>query len=282
MSQRVVAITGANRGLGLALVKRLASSSNSISKIILCSRDVKKGKEALESIQKEGKFRAEVAVAPLDMDSEESIDEFCTHIKKDYGRIHALVNNAGILIKDPSGNPEACLQKTAATNLFGVISLTERFLERDLIEWKGKILGVSSKLATSSFIREEELKKLLSNAHSIQDLNTVYMHMLNAVRAGTNSALFVPKFPFAEYSVLKRMLSIYFRLLATRHEVVERDLFVATLCPGWCKTDMGGAMATSSVESGTDVSYDLLTHESGANHPLQGKLIYKQGTGINV
>ena len=67
MKQKVVAITGANRGLGLALAKRLACSENIFTKIILCSRDAKKGKEALDALYKEAKPRAELEVASLDM-----------------------------------------------------------------------------------------------------------------------------------------------------------------------------------------------------------------------
>lgn len=281
MSQRVVAITGANRGLGLALAKRIATTNNFYSKVIICSRDEKKGREILEALYKEVKPRAELEVAALDMDSTESILAFSNNIKKKYGKIFALVNNAGILIKDPNIKPEV-LEKTASTNLFGLMTLTEKFLQDDLLEKNGKILGVSSKLATSSFVRDEELKKLLSNIKSADELRPVYEYMHSQVKAGNAGALFVPKFPFAEYSVLKRLLSVYFRLLSQRPQITDRDLFVATLCPGWCKTDMGGQMASNSVESGTDVSFDLLTQDTGAQHPLQGKLIYKVGTGISV
>lgn len=281
MSQRIVAITGANRGLGLALAKRLATSNNFYSKVILCSRDEKKGREVIEALQKKAKPRATLEAATLDMDSTDSIISFSNKIKEKYGKIFALVNNAGILIKDPSIKPEI-LEKTASTNLFGVMTLTNKFLQDDLIENKGKIIGVSSKLATSSFIRDPELKKLLSNVQSTDELKPIYDYMLKEVKNGNSSAMFVPKFPFAEYSVLKRMMSIYFRILSNKPEVMERDLFVATLCPGWCKTDMGGQMATNSVESGTEVSYNLLTEETSANNPLQGKLIYQLNTGISV
>lgn len=281
MSHRVVAVTGANRGLGLALVKRLATSNNFYSKVILCSRDAAKGKEALDALHKEGKPRANIEVAALDMDSDKSIDQFCTHVKKQYGQIHALVNNAGILVKDATIKPEV-LEKTASTNLFGMVNLTERFLRDDMLEKNGKLIGVSTKLATSSFIKDEELKKLLSNIKSQDEFRAIYEYMLNGIKAGNISSMFVPRFPFAEYSVMKRMMSIYHRLLTERKEVIEKDLFVATLCPGWCKTDLGGAMATNSVESGTDVSYELLTQETTADHPLQGKLIYKSNTGIKI
>lgn len=281
MSHRVVAITGANRGLGLALAKRIACSNNFYSKVILCSRDEKKGKEAINSILKEGNVRAELEAAILDMDSKESISRFTQDIKKKYGQIFALVNNAGILIKDPVVKPEV-LEKTASTNLFGVISLSDQFLEQDLLQRRGKLIGVSSKLASSSFIRDAELKNLLSNITRVESLQPVYQYMLEQVKANKASSLFVPKFPFAEYSVLKRMMSIYYRILAESATVQERGLFVATLCPGWCKTDMGGQMATNSVESGTDLSYQLLTEDSGASHPLQGKLIYASNAGVTV
>ena len=282
MKQKVIAITGANRGLGLALARRIATTDNSFTKVIICVRDVEKGKQVLENFYKEVKPRTEMDIAPLDMNNEDSMGAFCDLMKKDYGQIHALINNAGILIKDSSITPEENLEKTASTNLFGVISLSERFVQRDLIEKHGKILGISSKLATSSFIKDEKLKKLISEVDSTQNINTAYLHMMNAIKSGNIGAMFVPKFPFAEYSVLKRLLSRYYGLLSQRHEIKERDIFVATICPGWCKTDMGGEMASNSVESGTDITYDLLNQNIGATHPLQGKLIYAPNTGIDV
>lgn len=280
MKQKIVAITGANRGLGLALVKRIAESQNDFTKILLCSRDEKKGQDVKASL---GKQRIGIDIVKLDMANEESIETFCDSIGKTYGRLNSVVHNAGIMLKDEKDlEKEALFEKIAQTNLFGPISLTEQLLENDLLDEQGRLIFISSKLATSRFVRDDKLKQLLEEINSVQTINTAYAYIYKCLKEGKGNELFQAKFPFPEYSILKLLLSKYCKTLAQGDDIKKRNIFVASLCPGWCRTDMGGEMATNSIESGTDISYDLLTRDQSMLSSLEGQFVYKIGAGLNV
>lgn len=80
-----IIVTGANRGLGLEIVKGLKDCH-----IILAVRDVNRGYEVIKHL--EGSFD----VLSLDLTSEKSIESFVEVILSKYGRVDVLVNNAGI------------------------------------------------------------------------------------------------------------------------------------------------------------------------------------------
>ena len=281
MSKRIVAVTGANRGLGLALVKRLLKESN-YETILLCSRDVNKGKEVAKQLQDIEGASSKLDVAGLDMENQQSISDFCGFVKQKYGQVSAIVNNAGILFKEDTISSTDKFVRTAKPNLFGVVYLNDQILNQDLIQKKGKIVNLSSKLAHSSGIRDAELKEKVKSISSYDDIFDLYDWFLEVSKTDKAKGLFSPNFPYQEYSFLKLLLSKYTMLLSKDPRVTAKELEVYSMCPGWCKTDMGGQMASNTIESGTNVSYYLLNELQGINEKLQGKLVYKAGVGIDM
>ena len=279
MAQRVIAVTGANRGMGLALAKKLAAGEKGVSHVVLCSRDMKKGLEARDSL---GKVKAEVDVVELDMDSEESMDQFCLGVKEKYGKLHGLLNNAAINIKDPKYPKDKLFQKTAKTNLFGPVWLSEELIQKDLIERNGKILSTSWTMALSKFIIDEKLNKILGEINSCNGFDSAYNYILENLKEGNHEKLFRDKAPIPEYMSLKLLLSKYCKILSQDDNILKRDIFVASVCPGWCKTEMGGSNAPNTVESGAEVSYELFTQDLSAKSPLQGQLVQRGGKGKSV
>ena len=93
-NKKIVLVTGANRGIGFEACRQLAKNG---FKVILTSRDEKKGKEAAEKLKKEN---LDIVYHQLDVKDKESIKKLYSFVDKEFGRLDALVNNAGILI-DP-------------------------------------------------------------------------------------------------------------------------------------------------------------------------------------
>ncbi len=88
-----IIITGANRGIGYEAALQLARLAPS-EQIIIGSRDVATGKEAVQSIaQKTG--HKHLKCMALDLGSLASVKSFALALAKDNARISALVNNAG-------------------------------------------------------------------------------------------------------------------------------------------------------------------------------------------
>ena len=93
-NKKIALVTGANRGIGFEACRQLAKNG---FKVILTSRDEKKGKEAAEKLKKQ---KLNIVYHQLDVKDKESIKKLHSFIDKEFGRLDALVNNAGIMI-DP-------------------------------------------------------------------------------------------------------------------------------------------------------------------------------------
>jgi NAD(P)-dependent dehydrogenase (short-subunit alcohol dehydrogenase family) len=92
-SVRVSVVTGANKGIGLAIVRSLCKQFT--GDVYLTARDEGRGRAAVASLEAEGlspKFHQ------LDITSQESVDALKKFILEKYGGIDVLVNNAGMCL----------------------------------------------------------------------------------------------------------------------------------------------------------------------------------------
>ncbi|XP_031285487.1 (+)-neomenthol dehydrogenase-like [Pistacia vera] len=83
-------VTGANKGIGLEICRRLAS--NGIM-VILTARNEKRGVEAVENIRQSG--LSDVVFQKLDVKDSASVTSLATFIQTQFGKLDILVNNAG-------------------------------------------------------------------------------------------------------------------------------------------------------------------------------------------
>ncbi len=92
---KVILVSGGNRGLGLAACRQFAALGH---RVLLGSRDPAAGTAAAESI---GNGRVEAV--KLDVTSQPDVDALARHIDERYGHLDVLVNNAGIMIDGEDG-----------------------------------------------------------------------------------------------------------------------------------------------------------------------------------
>jgi len=95
--KKIVLITGANSGIGYEAVKALLESNKAQYHVYLCSRDLEKGKKALEQIRAEvPSVTSTVELLQLDVTDDDSIKKAYEHVQSTQGRLDALINNAGM------------------------------------------------------------------------------------------------------------------------------------------------------------------------------------------
>ena len=126
-------ITGANKGIGLAVAKNLISKNY---QVILACRDTLKGKKAQEFLGENAKF------LKLDLSRPSSISQFVNQINSDYSEIDVLYNNAGLIYRDFELTEEG-YESMLSVNYFGAYRLALMLLE-NLHRRSGRIVQVTS------------------------------------------------------------------------------------------------------------------------------------------
>lgn len=145
----IALVTGANQGIGLQVAKELVANGYTV---LLSSRNLKNGEIAANSIG-DGAIPIQ-----LDVTNQTSIVNAAERIRKEFGRLDLLVNNAAISHNGKPGRKlEELISKGRAsvasldevkavweTNVFGVIAVTQAMLPLIKESSAGRIVNVSS------------------------------------------------------------------------------------------------------------------------------------------
>jgi NAD(P)-dependent dehydrogenase (short-subunit alcohol dehydrogenase family) len=137
--KRTVLVTGANRGIGLAIARELAELGHSV---LLSARDIKAGEDAARSLRRLG-----LAVAPIHMDLTvaASIDAAINAIHQSGRSVDVLVNNAGVLHEKPLLElTDAEIAASISVHLTGPLRLIRALVPTMVARGYGRIVNVSS------------------------------------------------------------------------------------------------------------------------------------------
>nr|WP_263326910.1 SDR family NAD(P)-dependent oxidoreductase [Neobacillus sp. Marseille-Q6967] len=145
--KQVALVTGGNRGIGKELVKQLALNG---FKVILASRDPEMGNEAAQKLIE---LDLDVSCVEMDVTNQESIHQAAVIINEKYGRLDVLINNAGVYLDENEkllAMDPFILEKTMATNFFGVYHVIRSFIPLMEKQGYGRIINVSSEYGAIS------------------------------------------------------------------------------------------------------------------------------------
>jgi short-subunit dehydrogenase len=136
---KVVIVTGGSRGLGLVLARQLAAAG---AKLAICARD-----EAELEIAQAELLQAGVPVLAqvCDMQDREQIVHFMETVRRDFGRIDMLVNNAGVIQVGPLNSlTQADFEEAMNTHFWGVLHAVEAVLPTMRRQGSGRIVNIAS------------------------------------------------------------------------------------------------------------------------------------------
>lgn len=189
--------------------------------VVMGARDLAKGRAAAGEIGREGLSADCVA---LDVDCAGSVSAAITEVLARHGKIDALVNNAGVLLDGPDAQAASVLEMPS-----------ERLLASIRTNAIGPLLTMQAVLPGMVSRGFGRIVNISSRAGQLDEL-----------RSGVPS-----------YRVAKTALNSLTRVTAA--EFASRNIKINAMCPGWLRTDMGGAGAPLSVTEGADTAIWLAT-----------------------
>ncbi|QGM97437.1 SDR family NAD(P)-dependent oxidoreductase [Methylocystis parvus] len=142
---RNVIVTGASRGLGLAIARRLAADG---FRVIAVARKESDGLKAAIAAAPEG-----VVFSACDLSDVEALAPFIAGLKKQFGAPYGLVNNAGQSVEGLLANTHNVqIESLLRINLTSPIVLTKHVARQMMAAGKGgRIVNISSIIASTGY-----------------------------------------------------------------------------------------------------------------------------------
>ncbi|CAI9268857.1 unnamed protein product [Lactuca saligna] len=229
----VVIITGANKGIGYALVKRFAELGLTV---VLTSRDQSRGLQAMDSLKVLG-VDHHVRFFQLDISDPISIQSFVSWFRSSFKAFDILVNNAAVCFNAMNENSMEYAETVIKTNYYGSKQFTEAmlpFFRRS--SSMSRILNISSRLGTLDKLNNPQMKAILGDKETLSEgrIDMVVNAFLEDVKEGRWKTKGWPEI-WTDYSVAKLALNAYSQVLAKRYEGV---VSVNCFCPGFTQTAM--------------------------------------------
>ncbi len=265
---RKVIVTGANKGIGYEIAKLLYLEKDPYH-IVITSRDINLGEKAIKNIRDNApNSENKVELQQLEVNNEESINNFVNWVKESLGSFDVLVNNAGFGYNKTSIQDSVL---TLNTNFFSLVDLTEKLLP--FLSEDGKIIQISSG-AGNLKNQGENVKKLLANPSlERKELFNIANDLLESTKNGQTNSL---NWHELAYQNSKCLLNAYTRWVLPK--VLQENQQCYSCTPGYCRTDMTSPDATLSAEEGAMTAVYLVKLPFTKNPDLHTKFFRGQNT----
>ncbi|KAK4942289.1 hypothetical protein LTR10_017895 [Elasticomyces elasticus] len=221
IAPRVILVTGANRGIGLAIIQALASHPQT-------TKDMKKGEEAIQELRSKG-ITSVVQPVTIDVTSDMSIRNAVNVVQEQHGQLDVLVNNAGYAVI-PSAS--------------------------DFSDWRGLYAAVYDINVTSVALTMAHFLPLLRQSpHGGRVIN------VSSARGSTtlSSSGLLPSTVAIPYSVSKAALNLL--TVEMSRDAANKDVEFQLVSPGHCKTALNNYRGVRDPLEGANVVVGLVTAE---------------------
>jgi NAD(P)-dependent dehydrogenase (short-subunit alcohol dehydrogenase family) len=146
MSPRIAIVTGATKGIGFEIARRLLAQGDTV---IMTGRKRADAVKAAEALSAGAKGKA--VPAALDVTDDESLADFVRWVGAEFRTVGLLVNNAGVAVDKWVSGLEVSMNAVRAsleTNFVGPLALTQALVPLMRKAGGGTIVNVSTQLAS--------------------------------------------------------------------------------------------------------------------------------------
>jgi 3-oxoacyl-[acyl-carrier protein] reductase len=144
---RNVIVSGATRGLGLAIARTLAAAGERVIAVARSeSAELRAARATLGSSQGTIEFR------PCDLADTAALQPFVAGLRKEFGAFYGLVNNAGLGTAGVLGMMrDADVERLTRLNVVSPILLTKYVLRSMMLARSGRIINISSIVSATGY-----------------------------------------------------------------------------------------------------------------------------------
>jgi len=218
----VALVTGANQGIGLQIARELVAHGFTV---LVGSRNIARGEAAAKTI--DGDARA----IQLDVTDQASIAAAAERVRKDFGRLDVLIQNAAI--SNTNKLPGQSVEEYAATTRPSNVLLDEM-----RAVWDTNVFGVLAVYqAMLPLLRETPGARIVNVSSGVGSLTT------NSDPAFAYRSIFGPVYPGSKTAL--NALTV-----AMAIELEPEGIRVSAVSPGFTKTNLNGYAGTETVEQG--------------------------------
>ncbi|XP_026754394.1 carbonyl reductase [NADPH] 1-like [Galleria mellonella] len=231
MSRKVAVVTGSNKGIGYSIVKGLCKRFDGV--VYLTSRDVNRGKTAVENLKKEG---LQATYHQLDVADKNSVIKFSEYLRQTHGGIDILINNAAVANSVELYNTYEESKYIIDINYYSHLTIQEYLFP--LIRNNGRVLNISSDCGHLSNVRNKYwIDRLSKKDLTRNDINEFVSWYLESSKNGTfKREDIADEGTVAAYRVSKVAVSAL--TILQQKELASRNISVNSMHPGLVRTDM--------------------------------------------
>lgn len=222
MTQKIALVTGANKGIGKEIARGLGLLGHTV---LVGSRDPDRGRQAAAELTAEGLAAHHVV---LEVTDDESVAAAAKQVERDHGRVDVLVNNAAVLAAGDGPALEASLdvlEQTYATNVLGLVRVTQAVLPLLRRSRSGRIVNLSSELSSLALQSDPDGR-----------IAAVRLVGYNSSKTAVNAIT-----------------------VAYANDLRPDGILVNAADPGHCATDLGGLDAPRTAAQGAVAAVRLAT-----------------------